>query len=53
VAKKDGKAEQTIESRAKLLKILVKRGAKLYEPETIKETIANQTCGAMAEKTMQ
>ena len=40
--KKDGKSEATIEGRVKLLQVLFKRGANLYEPETIKETIAKQ-----------
>jgi integrase len=40
--KKQGKAESTITSRAKLLKIMVKRGAHLYDPESIKEVIAKQ-----------
>ena len=41
--KKDGKSDSTIESRVKLLQVLTKRGANLYDPESIKETIANQT----------
>ncbi len=41
--KKDGKSEATIEGRVKLLKVLTKRGANLYDPETIKEVIAKQT----------
>jgi integrase/CDGSH-type Zn-finger protein len=40
--KKEGYKEGTIISRTKLLKVLVKRGANLYEPETIKEVIAKQ-----------
>ena len=40
--KKNGKADSTIEGRTKLLKILVKRGADLYDPETVKEVIAKQ-----------
>lgn len=40
--KKQGYKESTITSRAKLLKIMVKRGADLYDPETIKEVIAQQ-----------
>jgi len=32
----------TIEGRVKLLKILVKRGANLYDPETFKDIIAKQ-----------
>jgi hypothetical protein len=41
--KKDGKSDATIESRVKLLQVLTIRGANLYDPESIKETIANQT----------
>jgi integrase len=41
--KKDGKSDSTIESRVKLLQVLAKRGANLYDPESIKETIVNQT----------
>ena len=40
--KKQGYAESTIETRVKLLRILVKRGANLNEPESIKEAIAKQ-----------
>jgi hypothetical protein len=40
--KKEGYAETTITTRAKLLKILAKRGADLHNPESIKETIACQ-----------
>ena len=40
--KKQGYAEQTIESRTKLLKTMVHRGAELNNPETIKEVIAKQ-----------
>ncbi|RLI72067.1 site-specific integrase, partial [Candidatus Heimdallarchaeota archaeon] len=39
---KQGYAKSTIESRIKLLKILVKRGADLMNPESVKETIAKQ-----------
>ena len=41
--KKDGKSDSTIESRVKLLQVLTKRGANLYDPESIKDTIARQT----------
>jgi integrase len=41
--KKNGKAEATIDGRTKLLETLVKRGANLYDPETIKDVIAKQT----------
>ena len=40
--KKDGKSDSTIESRVKLLQVLTKRGGNLYDPESIKETIAKQ-----------
>jgi hypothetical protein len=41
--KKQGYKNGTILSRTKLLKIMVKRGANLYDPETIKDVIAKQT----------
>ena len=40
--KKEGYSETTIITRVKLLKILVKRGANLFDPESVKEIIANQ-----------
>ena len=40
--KKNGKSDSTIEGRTKLLRILVKRGANLYDPETLKDVIAKQ-----------
>jgi hypothetical protein len=40
--KKQGYAESTITSRCKLLKVLAKRGADLYDPESIKGAIAQQ-----------
>jgi len=40
--KKQGYAEITVISRVKLLKILVKRGGNLLDPESIKEAIAKQ-----------
>jgi hypothetical protein len=39
---KQGYAESTIKGRAKLLKILVKRGANLFDSESVEETIAKQ-----------
>lgn len=39
---KEGYAESTIMGRTKLLKILVKRGANLFDPESVKATIAKQ-----------
>ena len=41
--KKDGKSDATIVGRVKLLQVLTKRGANLYNSETIKEVIAKQT----------
>jgi integrase/predicted RNA-binding Zn-ribbon protein involved in translation (DUF1610 family) len=40
--KKQGYAEQTIESRVKILKRLVKIGADLFNPESVKDAIAKQ-----------
>lgn len=40
--KKQGYAEGTILGRTKLLKILFKRGANLFDPETVKDIIAKQ-----------
>jgi integrase len=40
--KNRGYAETTITTRTVILKVLVKRGANLYDPESVKETIANQ-----------
>jgi integrase len=39
---KNGKSIATIHGRAKLLRILSKRGANFYDPETVKEVIAKQ-----------
>jgi integrase len=41
--KKEGYKEGTIVSRTKLLKVMTKRGANPYDPETIKDVIAKQT----------
>ncbi len=41
--KKNGRSDSTINSRVKLLKLMVKRGVNLYDPETVKEVIAKQT----------
>ena len=41
--KKQGYAESTIRSRVSLLKVLVKRGANLYDPESVKAVIARQS----------
>lgn len=40
--KKDVKSESTILGRTKILSILTKRGANLYDPESIKDAIAKQ-----------
>jgi hypothetical protein len=40
--KKDGKSDSTIRGRTKILQILAKRGANLYDPESIKDAIAKQ-----------
>jgi integrase len=40
--KKQGYSETTILGRSKLLKILQKRGADVYDPESVKATIARQ-----------
>ena len=40
--KKQGLAEQTIESRTKILRILAKRGVNLHDPESVKDGIARQ-----------
>ena len=40
--KKNGKSDATIEGRTKILRTLVKRGANLYDPETLKDIIAKQ-----------
>lgn len=39
---KEGYSESTIEGKTKLLKILVKRGANLFDPDSVKEVIAKQ-----------
>ncbi len=40
--KKQGYAESSIESRGWIMKSLVNHGANLYDPESVKEAIANQ-----------
>ncbi|MEM1514753.1 MAG: tyrosine-type recombinase/integrase, partial [Candidatus Bathyarchaeia archaeon] len=44
--KKQGYAEQTIESRVKILNVLAKRGADLLDPENVKSIIARQRWSA-------
>jgi integrase len=41
--KKEGYRESTIKQRIEVLKILVKQGANLYDPESVKEVIAQQS----------
>jgi integrase len=41
----NGKSQATICGRVKLLKRLTRRGADLYDPESMKKTIADQTWG--------
>lgn len=43
--KNNGKREATITGRVKLLRRLTKRGANLYDPESVKQTIAEQSWG--------
>ena len=40
--KKEGYSEATIIGRSKLLKIMAKRGADIFDPESVKTTIAKQ-----------
>ena len=47
---KEGYAESTIISRTKLLKIMAKRGANVFDPESVKETIAHQKCWSEGRK---
>jgi len=51
--KKEGYAESTIIGRVKLLKTLVKRGANLYDPESVKKSSQNKKAGAKEEKSWQ
>ena len=48
--KKQGYAESTILGYSRILKILAHRGANLYEPESIKETIAKQELWSLGRK---
>jgi len=47
---KEGYAESTIISRTKIMKILAKRGANILDPESVKETIAQQKCWSEGRK---
>jgi len=40
--KKRGYADSTIQSQTKILRVLARRGADLYEPESVKGVIAKQ-----------
>ena len=48
--KKNGYAPSTIETRVKLLRQLAERGANLYDPESVKDTIARQDGWSNARK---
>lgn len=48
--KKNGYAPSTIETRVKLLRQLAQRGADLYDPESVKDTIARQDSWSNARK---
>jgi integrase len=48
--KKEGYAETTIKTYGNILSILVKRGASLYDPESVKEVIARQDTWSPARK---
>ena len=50
--KKQGYAETTIEGRVKILKRLVKLGANLYNPESVKEAIAKNNCSEARKELM-
>jgi len=50
--KKQGYAESTITRRSRLLKTLVKSGANLHDPESIKETIATKDAWKSATKAL-
>jgi hypothetical protein len=43
--KKQGYAETTFQTYAKILEMLVRLGANLNDPESVKETIAKHDCG--------
>jgi hypothetical protein len=41
--KKQGYAETTVQTYASILKLLIKRGADIFDPESVKKVIAQQT----------
>jgi len=47
---KEGKAHATIEAKVRLLKTMIKRGADLDDPESVKLFIANQTTWSQGRK---
>ncbi|MEM2112399.1 MAG: site-specific integrase, partial [Candidatus Bathyarchaeia archaeon] len=49
--KKQGYAEQTIECRTKLLKTMIRRGADLNDPESVKDVIARQNWSSERKET--
>jgi len=48
--KKEGYKDSTIHMRSRNLKRLVKLGADIFEPESVKETIANQSSWSVSTK---
>jgi len=50
--KKQGYAESTIEGRVKILKRLIRLGADLYDPESVKEAIAKNNCSEARKELM-
>jgi len=50
--KKQGYAETTIEGRVKILKRLVRLGANLYNPESVKEAIVKNNCSEARKELM-
>ncbi len=50
--KKLGRSDATIETRSTILRILVERGADLFNPESVKETIASYECQNNSKRVM-
>ena len=48
--KRDGYSEATIKDYAYIIEVLVKRGANIFDPEHVKEVIANQNAWSTARK---
>lgn len=48
--KKEGYADSTVHVRSRNLRRLAKLGANIYDPESVKETIANQTSWSVSSK---